>query len=1248
MANASLGVARLDTRMDLSGLKQGFAEARSTATEAIGGIGKSIDTLGPKMSSIGKTWSLRVTAPIMAMGAGIIKVSADFESSMNRVRAMSGATGESLERLKGQARQLGADTQFSASQAADAMGFLSMAGFSVEEVYRSMPGTLSLAAAAQMDMAESADLASNILTGFGLKADDLGGAVDILAKGFTSSNTDLRMLGEGMKYVAPVASGLGVSLAETTAIIGKLSDAGIQGSMAGTTLTGILDILATKSGELGIATTDAAGNMRPMADILDELNNRGMSTTEALETFGRRAGPGMAALLSQGGDSLRNFVLELEDAGGTAERVASEMQEGFAGQLKELTSALEELTLAFGDEGLLKGATDLAKRVTALLKSFGELPSGTKKAIIGIAGVLAAIGPLSVGIGGILKNIPLLIGGIKGVGVALAFLTTNPIGLIITGIALAVASLTYAHQKGKEEARVWGEILKDNALNAANARLAALGYTGALEDMTQATYEASKAQLQTVINEVAADMVKAQQAVEEAENKLASYSKTYAEKWGASLLGMSSAARAQIVETRQQLEALTGVYAELTGQRTELEKTFNTPKTTPPPGDGDTGTSTGGVIAKVTKELRTVNEVLADYQTAMANATRESALLVSAGLDPITMSTELMQTELNEAHRALTALLTEDLAGSGATEEQLEALANKIAAITSELEKLSEVVGPMAGVRAWTARLGMELDGLVKQPQQLLDILIPKLEELKDEYAGILDGGADWDWDHLLLLEAQIAQIQSTVDGAADAVGEAFSKANKHKQIRPDENEYGGMGLEQRAQHDPWADSQYAAEAEAAEQLLKIEALKYQQQREGRSLMREVGEAQFEEYETLKLITAEKKAQLELDEAAAAFTRGRGTDLVGRMGVQATHSPLENTSNNITSIMHDFSRDFSTWGDGMNSLEQIVQGANGELDRLRAAGEVGSEAWVIQTRRLNLAETALAELTGTVEKVNKELMGSGLEFRDRYQVQSNPTTPATSQATLQAREAQSILFQWTHGLMNSELALEQLNMITSQATLELTRLYEAGRMSSEAFQEWTAVLNSSSAGASSVTGSLDADEAAADLLVDAGTQFQVSVANAGINFASTLAESITSGDAGQAIKGVFDAGGQILQAAIMQAAVKDASSALGALGPWGAVIGAGISLIGGLFTSGSKGGSTSRADEAARTREASQTRSTPSISVTAVMHQQNQFNTGITDPATQYALDKQIRQVVLSTLEAVGLSAVMQKGQVTV
>jgi TP901 family phage tail tape measure protein len=356
-----------------------------------------------------------------------VQVAADFETAMNRVTALSGATGEQFDQLRQQALELGRTTQYTASQAGDAMGFLAMAGFDANQILGAMPGTLQLAAAAQMDLASTADLVSNVLSGYQLDVSELGRVNDVLVKTFTSSNTSLSQLGEAMSYAAPIAATMGMNFETAAAAIGIMGNAGIQGSRAGTGLNAILSGLAKPSDpawqtmqKLGIEVMDAAGNMRSMTDILadfergfgdladvvldsegqlldfeeaaEALAGSGERGAAMLQLFGRRGGPSFAALLGLGSDALRDFEAVLADSGGTAERIANVQMAGFNGKMREFHSAIEGLQIAIGT-ALLPSLTAIVGQITALvapITAFAEANPELTSTVIALAGGLVA------------------------------------------------------------------------------------------------------------------------------------------------------------------------------------------------------------------------------------------------------------------------------------------------------------------------------------------------------------------------------------------------------------------------------------------------------------------------------------------------------------------------------------------------------------------------------------------------------------------------------------------------------------------------------------------------------------------------------------------------------------------------------------------------------------------------------------------------------------------------------------------
>lgn len=313
--------------------------------------------------------------------AASLRPAINFERSMAEVAAVARADDEELARLTETARELGATTPWAASEAAQGMKFLAMAGFEASETIDAMPGMLQLASAGAIDLARASDIASNILTGFGMQAGEMGYLGDVLTNTFTSSNTDLGMLGETMKYVAPNAQALGVSLEQTAAMAGKLGDAGIQGSQAGTALRAMMLRLAAlpkpaadAMAELGVQTVDASGNLRDMPTILAEVHEalQKLGTGEQAklinDIFGMEAASAAAVLLEQAGSGALQAYAETLTETGSAARIAARMNDTAAGAIKRLQSMAESLAISVGSI-LLPQIVELLDTIIPVIES---------------------------------------------------------------------------------------------------------------------------------------------------------------------------------------------------------------------------------------------------------------------------------------------------------------------------------------------------------------------------------------------------------------------------------------------------------------------------------------------------------------------------------------------------------------------------------------------------------------------------------------------------------------------------------------------------------------------------------------------------------------------------------------------------------------------------------------------------------------------------------------------------------------
>jgi TP901 family phage tail tape measure protein len=453
-------------------------------------LAKTMEQNGKAMREMGTTLSASLTAPIVGLGALSLKTAGDYQLAMNRVRAVSGATGDDFVALQNQAKDLGRTTQFTASQAADAMGFLAMAGFKANEVLGAMPGTLQLAASAQIDLGQAADIVSNILTGYGMEVEQLGRVNDVLVKSFTSANTDLTQLGVAFKYAGPVAKSAGIEFEEAAAALGLMGNAGIQASMAGTSLRGAVVRLLKPTaevnkalGQIGLTAdelSDGNGGLRPLVDIVELLEERGANTAQMMAIFGLRAGPAMEALVSQGSSALRELTHELENAGGTAETIAGVQMEGFNGSLLKMKSAWEGVLISFAESGIMDTVASMLEGLAVKLQNLAawweNLNPKMQKAIVGFALVVAAIGPILLVVGqflivgavliktllGLGTVFVALVGGAKLLGTALTFLALNPVGILVTAIAIAAIIIIKHWSEVKETWRAIAAFLGES------------------------------------------------------------------------------------------------------------------------------------------------------------------------------------------------------------------------------------------------------------------------------------------------------------------------------------------------------------------------------------------------------------------------------------------------------------------------------------------------------------------------------------------------------------------------------------------------------------------------------------------------------------------------------------------------------------------------------------------------------------------------------------------------------------------
>lgn len=431
--------------------------ARDKFSKKLAVASRKIKTFGKNLGSFGSNMATSLTLPTAFAGAAIIKTGADFELAMNRVRAVSGLLGKQNEKTFGDMRELakkmGSETQFSATQAAQGMNFLAMAGFSASQIMKALPGTLDLAAVAQIELGEAADIASNILTGYGKDVEDLNDVNNVLTATFTKSNTSLVELGEAFKIVGPIAGAMNIPIEETAALLGSLANAGFKATLSGTALKRSMALLVNPTSKaletfkkLGIdhqQFIDAEGNLKSLTDVIEALQFAGANTADMFTIFGDRGGPAMTALMAQGSDAVNTLRKDIAKAGNITKQVADVMKSGAAGAMFELKSAAEGLMIAIGESGLLRAFTENAKKLSGFIRGLIKTNPETFKLATTIALVTVAIGPLVIGTGLLISSFGALLTAANLIIVKFgAFVIMKTVALAIGAVSLAVNLLT--------------------------------------------------------------------------------------------------------------------------------------------------------------------------------------------------------------------------------------------------------------------------------------------------------------------------------------------------------------------------------------------------------------------------------------------------------------------------------------------------------------------------------------------------------------------------------------------------------------------------------------------------------------------------------------------------------------------------------------------------------------------------------------------------------------------------------------
>jgi len=445
-AGTVVAFMELDTSRFTSGLSSAGQQMRQFM-DSSNSAETRMQSLGGAMQSTGSVATKAVTLPLVGIGAAAVKTSMDFGAQMSSVQAISGATGNEFNKLREQAIELGADTAFSATEAAEGQENLASAGFKTSEILEAMPGMLDLAAAGNVDIATASDIAGSSLRGFGLEASQATHVADVLAKAAADTNAGITDTGEAMKYIAPVANALGISFEDTTAAIGLLSNAGIKGSQAGTTLRSALTNLASPTDaaaqlmeQLGMNFFDAQGKMLPLGDVIQQLKDKTSGLTQqqkasAMQTlFGKEAMSGMLALVDQGPEKFNELEKGLKNCDGAGKEMASTMQDNLKGAIEGMKGSIETMGIRIGDV-LAPGIRKAADFIGKLADGFSNLPRPIQTFIVYLGLAAAAFGPVMIIFGKIITSTATVVGALGKIGTAV-----RSLGTIFSGLRTATSA----------------------------------------------------------------------------------------------------------------------------------------------------------------------------------------------------------------------------------------------------------------------------------------------------------------------------------------------------------------------------------------------------------------------------------------------------------------------------------------------------------------------------------------------------------------------------------------------------------------------------------------------------------------------------------------------------------------------------------------------------------------------------------------------------------------------------------------
>lgn len=443
----NLGEAVVVVGADTSGFQQ---DVTAGVNSALGNASKQMQQVGKQMSSVGKQLSFSVTAPLVGIGIAAVNTQAQYEQTMSVLQASTGASQKAMAALGDQAKQLGADSVFSANEAAEAMLELGRAGFKTAQITKAVPEVINLAATEGLGLGDAAGIVSSALSQFQIQAGKSAEVVNALAGASNASRSSVASLSESLKLVGSAAAGIGLSVQETAGALAALSDSGLDGSIAGTSLASVFNRLvpqtdkaASAMRKLKLDFTDANGNFDDMNVIAGKLQTAFMNMNDEArkiaisKIFGKDASviAAVNALIQAGSGGLKDYTEAASDMS-AAQKLADARMSGTAGALERMQGALETAALSIG-EALAPDITAVADMIGGLAEQFANLPAGMQTAIVVAAALAAALGPVLIVMGMLITAVGTIGAAFAGFSVvALAPILAVVAALIGLGIAI--------------------------------------------------------------------------------------------------------------------------------------------------------------------------------------------------------------------------------------------------------------------------------------------------------------------------------------------------------------------------------------------------------------------------------------------------------------------------------------------------------------------------------------------------------------------------------------------------------------------------------------------------------------------------------------------------------------------------------------------------------------------------------------------------------------------------------------------